>query len=71
MRTEEYHFEKLIQRYAGKRKICNCGQAYYDKSGNCPDGCSSNQITAKYYIAKKALREITQSIALQNKKGIK
>jgi hypothetical protein len=69
----ETAWEKLIQRYADGKPICNCGQAYYeacsegiDRNGQyrtdmlgCKHGCSSNQISAKEYIASKVIAETT------------
>jgi len=26
-------FKRLIKRYAGKKQICNCGEAYYENCG--------------------------------------
>lgn len=64
-------FEQLIIRYADGRDICNCGQAYYENCGEgmidgerrynikaCRFGCSSNQINAKDYVAKRVLEEL-------------
>lgn len=51
-------WQKLIVRYAGRRQICNCDEAYYDKDGRCRSGCSANQIIAKEEIAKKVLRDL-------------
>lgn len=65
------NFEKLIVRYAGDKKICNCGQAYLTNCGNarvngkdvfdypvCKYGCSTNQIMAKEYIADRVVDEL-------------
>jgi hypothetical protein len=65
------NFERLIVRYAGDKKICNCKQAYLTNCGHaiaggkevfdsptCQYGCSSNQITAKNYIADMVVSEL-------------
>lgn len=63
------NFEKLIERFAEGRQICNCRKAYYtpcghgiDRDGSysttmnvCKHGCSSAQIEATEYIAKKVI----------------
>ena len=55
---EDTAYRSLLRRYKGKRVICNCFEAYEGKDGECPGGCSTNQINTKYYIARKALAEI-------------
>ncbi len=65
------NFEKLIERYAGNKQICNCGDAYYKNCGHalingkevfdnptCEHGCSANQISARRYIADKVVAEL-------------
>lgn len=54
-------WKKLIERYAGNRKICNCGEAYYAEDGDyCPNGCSAAQLEAREFIAKCVLKELQQ-----------
>jgi len=64
-------FERLIQRYADGKPICNCGQAYYTPCGvgidgkgsrrtdmlTCAYGCSANQNDAKNYVAARVVAE--------------
>jgi len=74
-RTAEYRkkFQKLIERYAKGKTICNCREAYYENCGEghvdgeyrtdipiCKHGCSANQIAAKEYVAAMALHELEQ-----------
>ena len=63
---EDTAFRSLLRRYKGKRVICNCYESYEDEKGNCPGGCSTSQINTKYYIARRALKEIKRL-----EKGIK
>ena len=64
------NYEKLVERYADGKQLCNCRQAYYTNCGHgykdgidrtdlptCQHGCSSNQITATEYIADKICEE--------------
>ena len=65
-------WEKLIERYADGKPICNCRQAYYtpcghgiDANGNrrtdmpcCQYGCQANQYSVKDYIAQRVLKEL-------------
>jgi|HubBroStandDraft_4_1064222.scaffolds.fasta_scaffold482892_1 hypothetical protein len=64
-------WQQLIERYAGGREICNCRSAYYTNCGEayvngkfindyptCQYGCSSNQITARDYIAQRILEDL-------------
>ncbi len=69
------HWEKLVERYADGRPICNCGGAYYtpcghgiDASGKertdmvgCQYGCSANLIFAKEEIAARVLNELSNA----------
>ncbi len=48
-------WQKLVIKYADGRTICNCGDAYYDETGNCAYGCSANCLNAQEYIAKRVL----------------
>lgn len=65
------NFEKLIERYADGRQICNCRNAYYENCGHaikgdkevfdypaCNHGCSANQISAKEYIADRVVQDL-------------
>ena len=67
-------FRTLLERYADGRSLCNCGLAYYTNCGHawignrkvtdrptCKHGCSANQIMAKYYVASRALADLTAS----------
>lgn len=69
-------WERLIDRYADGRPICNCRQAYYSPTGHgivngvertdildCEYGCSANQISAKRYIATRVLQDPSVSPA--------
>lgn len=38
-------WEALILRYAGKKTVCNCGQAYY---ANCGRGCTFDSGSGRY-----------------------
>ena len=65
---------QLVQRYAGPRKVCNCGQAYYHTNGTywrggnygqefhdgdfCRHGCQANQYAVKDEIAEAVLAEL-------------
>jgi len=64
------YFKELIKKYADGKPICNCGEAYYSKCGvgiengeertdflACEGGCSTNQLFAKEYIAKRIVKE--------------
>ena len=67
-------WEKLIERYANGRPICNCGCAYYTKCGSgidetgkrrtdmlaCENGCQGNQYAVRYEIARKVLAELSK-----------
>lgn len=66
-------FQKLIQRYAKGKTICNCQEAYYENCGEgylngkhrtdlpiCKHGCSANQIAAKEHIAAAVLQELEE-----------
>jgi len=61
-------FQKLIIKYAGNKKICNCGNAYEKPCGEgfingeyrtdvsiCEYGCSANQDMAREYVAEEVL----------------
>lgn len=55
--TDEWR--ELIKRYAGDRKVCNCGAAYYSKRGDfCKHGCDINLQSAKDKVAKRVLAEL-------------
>lgn len=47
------HWHRIVMAYADGRRICNCGEAYYDKEGRCEHGCQANLLQCKYEIAKK------------------
>ena len=50
----------LIKRYKKENKICNCELAYSDRDGSCKYGCSSNQLTAREYVAGEVIKELTK-----------
>jgi len=50
------NWKKLIKRYKTDKKICNCGESYTNKEGQCPNGCSANQYEAKEYVATEVVR---------------
>lgn len=63
-------WERLIQRYADGRPICNCGNAYYTPCGKgtvngerrtdmlaCANGCQANQYSVKFEIADRVEAE--------------
>ena len=55
-------WRRLIERYAGDRKVCNCGDAYYSIAADghtfCAGGCQANAYGVKAEIAARVLREI-------------
>lgn len=54
-------WQKLIERYADGRPICNCGEAYYTPKGDtfcCKYGCNIALLDAKEYIAERVLKEL-------------
>ncbi len=67
-------WERLIQRYADGRPICNCGNAYYTPCGKgfvsgsevrrtdllvCKDGCQANQYSVKFELAERIEAELS------------
>jgi len=70
-------FKRLIKRYADGRPICNCGDAYYSPCGDgvdgqgtrrtdmlvCQNGCSTNLIVAKEYVAEMVEKEFISPLA--------
>lgn len=74
------NFEKLIERYADGREICNCRDAYYTNCGHarvngreifnhptCQHGCSAAQINAKEYIADRVMAELLSTNIAEDK----
>jgi len=53
---DERIFKDQIKLYADGRKICNCGQAYYNDKGHCEWGCSTNVIVAKHELVRKLVQ---------------
>lgn len=49
----------LVKRYAGKRKVCNCGDAWSEEN-RCPYGCAANQLAAKGEIARRVMKELPE-----------
>ena len=51
-REQEEHYKEVIAELAEKtgRKVCNCGEAFYNERGECAGGCSTNQTYAKYEV---------------------
>ncbi len=53
-------WERLVEKYAKGRRICNCRQAYFvfkDGAYTCQYGCATNQLVAKETIAVEILKE--------------
>ncbi len=64
------YWEKLIEKYADGRPICNCRMAYRSKGGKywkggkefndglfCKHGCAANIYAVKEFIAEQVLAD--------------